>query len=377
VPLVGGNFTLPLVKRLEVNGSYRHVDNSRAGKQDVWGVGGRWEIGAGLTLRGTISRNFRAPTLDQLIAPSQTRPTAIFYDPCSYTHINDGPAPDKRHANCSAAFAANPSWGPLNSFLDANENVEVALVTTGGNPDLKNEISDTKTFGAVWEPAYIRGLSVAVDVISLNLKDGLVQFSPQSFFTKCYDTSPQDSQACDSFTRNPDNGYIDSALSGYANAGYIKFRGETYKVHYALPLDRLFSVSSGVMRFGFEATHTSKYEESDTGFAVDAVRLDGTTSYPDWRMRFDLNYDRGPFSLFYSMSYYPAQKSGYYDTIETTANPRIGANSVSSASVSYRFEHLRLRAGVTNMFDKAPSFPTFTYGDALGRRFFVGANVTF
>jgi iron complex outermembrane recepter protein len=301
----------------------------------------------------------------------------LFYDPCSYTHINDGAAPEKRRANCAALFSANPSWGPLSNFLDANENVEVALVTTGGNPNLRNEISDTKTFGAVWEPSYIPGLSVAVDVISLNLKDGLVSFSPSSFFSKCYDTTPQDETSCSTFTRSSTNGFITSALSAVTNAGYIKFRGETYKVNYALQLDKLFSGNSGVVRFGVEATHTSKYEESDTGFAVDAVRLDGTTSYPDWRVRFDLNYNRGPFGFFYTLSYYPPEKSGYYDTIETTANPRVGANSVSSASISYRFPHLNLRAGVDNLFDQAPSFPTFTYGDALGRRFFVGANVHF
>src|SRR3569623_638882 len=375
VPLVGRDFTLPLVKSLEESGSFRQDDNSRAGRENVWGIAGRWEVAGGLTLRGTIRRNFRAPTLDELIAPNQTRPSALFYDPCSFTNINDGPAPDTRRANCAALFTAHPGWGPLSTFVGHYEINSVALVTSGGNPNLKSETSKTKTFGAVWEPNYIPGLSVAVDVISVDLENGLVQFSPASFFTKCYDTSPQDGAACATFTRNTTTGYIDTAISGYANAGYIKFRGETYKLHYALPLDRLFSGNTGVLSFGLEATHTSKLEESDTGFVVDAVRRDGTVGYPDWRMRFDLNFNRGRFGLFYSLSYYPPETSSYYDTVEPNTNYRIDANSVSSMTVSYHFDHLSLRAGLTNIFDQAPSFPTFTYGDALGRRFFVGANV--
>jgi outer membrane receptor protein involved in Fe transport len=376
IPLVGGNFTLPLVQSLEVNGSFRHVDNSLAGKNNVWGVGGRWGVGAGLTFRGTISRNFRAPTLDQLYAPQVTSPQAIFMDPCSKAHIDAGPAPQNRRANCAALFSMHPEWGPLADFQDLNENVEVALVTSGGNPNLQNEISHTKTLGAVWDPSYIPGLSLAVDWISLNLENGLVSFSPASFFTKCVDTSPQDQAACSTFTRDS-RGFIDTALSGYANAGYIKYRGQTFKAKYELRLNRILSGNPGVVTFAAEATHTSRYEESDTGFAVDAYRNDGTVSYPDWRTRFDINYYRGPLSLFYSVSYYPPEKSGYYDTIETTPNWHVGSNFVHSASIQYQLHHLSLRAGVTNIFDRAPSFPTFTYGDALGRRFFVGANLHF
>lgn len=377
VPLVGGDFTLPLVKAFELNGSIRHVDNSLAGKQNVWGLGARWEVGGGLFLRGTRSRNFRAPSLSQLFAPSSTSPAAIFYDPCSRSNIDEGPVPATRRANCEALFAENPAYGPLADFQDQAEGTAIAFVTTGGNPNLRNEISNTRTFGAVWEPDYVRGLSAAIDVISVNLTDGLVQFTPASFFVKCYDTSPQDPQACSTFTRDPDTGFMATALSGFTNAGYIKVRAETYELNYVLPLERLFSSNLGAVRLGFEATHMSRYEQSDTGFKVDAVRRDGTSAYPDWRMRFDLNYDRGPFGVFYSLSYYPSQKSGFYDTIETTPNPKIEANSVSSISARYAFDYLSLRAGVTNIFDEAPSFPTFTYGDALGRRFFVGADLQF
>jgi outer membrane receptor for ferrienterochelin and colicin len=186
----------------------------------------------------------------------------------------------------------------------------------------------------------------------------------------------QDQTACGTFTRSG-NGNFATATSTYYNAGYIKYRGQTIKVNYQLAMEKIFSGSSDIATFDVEGTHTSKYEESDTGFKTDAVRYDGTVDYPDWRILFDVHYTHGPMSIFYSLSYYPSEKSGYYDTVETTPNYKISANSVSSESIQYQFPRLSLRAGITNIFDKAPSFPTFTYGDALGRRFFVGANIHF
>ena len=37
VPLIGGDFSFPLVKAVELNAAYRFVDNSIAGGEDVWG----------------------------------------------------------------------------------------------------------------------------------------------------------------------------------------------------------------------------------------------------------------------------------------------------------------------------------------------------
>jgi iron complex outermembrane recepter protein len=36
---------------------------------------------------------------------------------------------------------------------------------------------------------------------------------------------------------------------------------------------------------------------------------------------------------------------------------------------------LTVRAGITNLTDKMPSYPTLRYGDILGRRYFLGLNL--
>ena len=107
-----------------------------------------------------------------------------------------------------------------------------------------------------------------------------------------------------------------------------------------------------------------------TGF--DSTVSDGSASAPDWRVRMDARYSRGPLRLAYSVSYLPRTKSAVTDTIETTPYPVIAANALHTVSAQYDFGRLTLRGGVLNLTDKSPSFPLRTYGDIVGRRWFLG-----
>ena len=372
VPLIGEDFTIPLVRLLEATGSYRHVDNSIAGKEQVWGAGLRWDTGYGLTFRGSRSRNFRAPSLEQLFAPVSFSGLPIGTDPCDADRITGGPSPAVRLRNCQALFAANPSYGPLATFQDISENTGFAQIASGGNPGLRNEISNTLTYGLAFQPDYIPGLTLTIDRIEVDLRDGLTTFSPATFLQNCYDSTDYPNEACGTFTRNA-QGYITTARSTTFNAAIIKYRGEVYNLNYRMPLENLFGPGAGTVEFGVEATHTSLALTNATQFAP--VYSQGTTANPDWRGRFDLRYSTGPFRLFYQVFYLPEVKSGFTDTIETVPFPRIGKNYRHTISVQYELENITFRAGVNNLTDSNPSFPVRSYGDIFGRQFFVGAKI--
>lgn len=376
VPIFGGDFTLPFVKTLEVDGAYRIVDNSIAGKEDVWGAGLRWEVVTGLTFRASRSRNFRAPTLDQLFAPSTTALGSIAQNPCDADRINSGPNPAVRLANCQALFAANPGWGPLAGFQDPGENFTNVMITTGGNPNLKNEVSDTTTFGVVFQPTFVPGLTIVADRIELELSDGLSAFTPQNFLATCFDTSPMPADVCSQFTYNS-LGQVATANSTTFNAGTVRYEGEIYTVNYAFGLANAFRRDAdwGRLELGLEVTHNALLETSVTGF--DYTRTDDTTVTPDWVTRFDARYARGPVRLSYTMNYLPESKVNRFDTIETTPTPLIDENVRHNLSGEYRFGDYAVRAGVTNLTDEEPSYPTRNYGDILGRQYFVGLNARF
>lgn len=374
-PLLGGDVTLPFAKSLELSGQYRRVDNSIAGVENVWGAGLRWEVVDGVTLRASRSRNFRAPTLDQQFAPSRTALSAVGVDPCDFRYINSGPAPAVRLANCKALFAANPGYGALATFQDAAVNFSTALVTSGGNPSLKNEISDTTTFGVVLQPSFVPGLTIVVDKIKVELQDGLSAFLPADFMAACYDTPGGSADACSRFTRDA-TGNVVTAVSTTFNAGKDLFEGETYVINYRFaPGDLLGGGDLGKLELALESTHTTKRDTSVTGF--DLTQKAGTTLVPKWSTRFDARWSNGPVRLNYTLQYLPEAKVNLFDTIESTPTPTIASNTRHSVSAQYEFARFTLRGGVVNLTDEQPSWPTRNYGDILGRQYFVGLKAKF
>jgi iron complex outermembrane receptor protein len=374
IPILGADVTLPFVRSLEIDGAYRVVDNSIAGKENVWGAGLRWGVVEGVTLRASRSRNFRAPTLNQLFAPSTTSLGSIGRNPCDADRIATGPNPAVRRTNCEALFAANPSWGPLAGFQDPGENFSNVMVTSGGNPSLRNELSDTTTYGVILQPGFVPGLTIVADRVEVELKDGLSPFAPEDFLATCFDSS-EPSSACDTFTFN-DQGHVATATSTTFNAGRVRYEGEVYNVNYVIRLDDWFQGGGyGRLELNAEITHTALLETSVTGF--DYLRTDGTTTAPDWVSRYDVRYARGPLRLTYTASYLPEVKVNRFDTIESTPTPSIDANLRHSVSALYDFGDYTVRAGVTNLTDEEPSYPTRNYGDILGRQWFLGLNARF
>lgn len=375
VPIVGGDFTLPFVQSLEFDGAYRRVKHSIAGSEDVWGAGLRWEVIDGLTIRGSTSRNFRAPTLDQLFAPSRTALSNSGNDPCDADRINSGPNPAVRLANCQALFAANPGFGPLATFQNQSENFDRAQVTTGGNLDLRNEVSKTNTIGFIFQPTFVPGLTIVVDRIDVDLTDGLSAFLPTDFMAACYDSTSPSAEICGTFTRDAE-GNTATAKSTTFNAGKIAFRGETYNINYRFPIGRFFDDRDlGELELSVDATHTTRLETSVTGF--DSTRKDGTTAQPDWLVQFDTVYVRGPFRASYQLTYLPEAKINVFDTIESTPTPEIKENYRHNISAAYDFGKYTVRGGVINVTDEEPSFPTRSYGDIFGRQYYVGLNARF
>ncbi len=369
VPLIGGKFTLPLVHLLELHGSYRKVNHSLVGNESVWGSGLRWQVGYGLTLRATKSRNFSSPTLDELIEPATSGGNPA-NDPCDTTQINSGPNPAVRRANCEALFAANPGYGSLSSFYDPSESTGSVNVTFRGNPALNPEVSDTVTYGFVFQPRYVPGLSVSVDAIRIHLTNAISEFGVNDFLATCYDTSPQPAGVCGTFTRNA-QGYLVTGFDEFYNAGFLIYRGEVYSGSYAFPIGRLFHGRDlGELELDVNASHTRQLETSVTGF--DYSYSQGTTSMPDWVLRFDAHYLLGPVRVLYSLYYLPSVKSSYTATINSTPVPIVASNAVHSVSVEYDWRQFTFRAGVDDLNNALTSFPTRGYGNIIGAQYFLG-----
>ncbi len=394
VPLIGKDFQLPLVRLLEAKGAFRYVDNSYAGHENVWDLGLRWEVVRGVTLRGSRSRNFRAPTLTQLLAPSASGLDSTGFDPCDADRITGGPNPAQRRASCLALFTANPGYGVdadgtgrglsaaarLARFQNPSENFARATVTTGGNPALRNEISNTWTYGILLQPRMIPGLTISADRIEIDLKDGLSAFTTQDFTAACYDDPNPAAGVCSAFTRIATSdglspgGTIATGTTTTFNAGVIRYRGENYMVDYQFAIGDLLRTSDlGRLQLTASATHNTLLTTSVTGTTF--VRSDGTYLSPTWVGRFNAAYSKGPLRLTYQLQYRDRTAAGSNVSIETTPNPVLARNIVHDVSAQVDLGSVALRLGVDNLTDKDPSYPQIAYGDILGRRFYAGARI--
>ena len=334
--------------------------------QRISGISGlRWTVVSGFTLRGSHGTNFRAPTLNDLFAPAITGPNAVGIDPCDSRYINAGVNPAARLANCQAEFAAHPSYNGgngLNGYVDPATNFATAAVTAGGNSNLQNEISHTWTYGLVWQPEFLAGFTLTADRIEINLTNAITEFQPANYLAACYDAVTPSSTYCGSFARDS-NGDIATATSSFVNAGQQKYKGETYNAHYH------FDVRS-IHQFDLNLALT--HNEENTCTCRDSDGLPGTAMDPHWVGQFNADYRVHNLKLTYSVFYLDRTLAQPGDTPETQY-PYLASNVQHSVSALYNVTpSLRLRGGVTNLFNAEPSFPSLSYGDILGRRYFLG-----
>jgi iron complex outermembrane recepter protein len=383
VPVLGDGFDLPFAQSLELQGAVRFVSNSLAGDETAWSLGGQWEVVDGLTFRGTRSRTFRAPSVLELFLPQAESMSAAGLDPCDIRNIGTGPNPATRQANCQAMFLERglPADFELNSVA---QNASIPIVT-GGNPELVNEIADSWSVGFVLQPAFIPGLTVAVDTVDIAIKDGISNFNLQSILSTCYDAPDPDPEVCGRFVRD-DQAQLVTATTGYINAGYINFAGESIRVDYSVPLEALPVFSGfddpGSLNVSANGLRTRVQEISVSGLGFDLDDTAGEISSPEWTWRFDANYSRGPLRLLWSTQYIG---SAVFDNTAGENDrdyPGVGSYFKHDATVHYRFtDSVAARVGVNNVFDETAPYPlgwnqARNY-DVIGRFFFAGVNVSF
>ena len=384
LPVLGEGFNAPGFKTVELTGQYRHVENSIAGKEDVWGLGLRWEVFKGLTFRASRSRNFRAPTLYELGGPTSTTLAGGTGDPCDNRFIAAGTNPSVRGQNCLALFTANPLYGTgpglapvgssaatrLAAFQDTSVNFSTALVTSGGNPNLQNEVSDTTTYGVVYQPDWVPGqLTIVVDSISIDMSNALTGFTPANFTQTCYDAAGANGPACSTFTRDS-VGNIATAMSTTFNAAAVKYQGETVDADYRFPMSWIIAPDTrGKVELQLEATHNETLSTTVLGATTQIV---GTVAEPRWVVRTDVRYIHGPLRLTYEAYYLPSALNVAGANATNNAHPNIASNLRQDISASYDFGKIQVRGGVANLTDQMPSYPTTSYGDILGRQYFIG-----
>lgn len=403
VPIFGADFSLPGFRELSIDGSYRSVDNSVAGKDESWATGLRWRPIDDLLIRGSLSRSFRAPAITELFTPTSTIFTTAT-DPCDARNINSGPNPTARAANCRAEFQRLGL--PADFQLTSNIQAATQRGTTAGNPDLVNEIADQETYGFVYQPNFVRNLTLSFDWVKVDLTNAIANFSLTSILQVCYDVPNPDPAVCGRFQRGVAGSNVGGTSlegqilgtdlapngvgpqTGFINAGYLNFSGWSAGVEYAIDLDDYAATAGlgGRISWDLDYFRTETYESSVTGLGFDLVNSANVIGTPETKWNLNTAYTRGGIGVIWTLRYTGEAKFSNTATIENFNPLTVEEYYINDLSLAYRFETARAglrdvtaRLQVRNVFDVEPPFGTVGIGayDQIGRYYQVGLSARF
>ena len=132
----------------------------------------------------------RAPSLVDLYSEQSQNFARLERSVLAATIIGDGSP--TRAANCAAAGI------PTTYNFTYTSSPEIL---SGGNPDLKEETSDSFTAGVVLQPDFLPGFTFSADYFDIEIDDVITAPTAQDIMDACYDAPDLNNQFCGLFTR--------------------------------------------------------------------------------------------------------------------------------------------------------------------------------
>jgi len=354
-------------RRLDLEAAYRYSDYSTVGATDAWKIGLIWEPTDGLAFRAVSSRSVRTPNFGELYEAQINTMTGSIDDPCEVASYY---ATEQRAANCLALGITQPlvdyKIGPL--------------VTTGGNPDLAPETSDSVTFGMVWQPRFLPGFDLTVDYWDIDITNVITQFSYATLMKLCVDAPTIDNPYCSRVDRDPDSHHATAVRSNQLNAARMYAKGIDLGINYAR------GIGSGQFVAALKATRLlDMVTETTPGIPSGDVEYAGGWQNPDYRATVTLGYRINGFSATLDTRYLGG---GAFDlnTDSDEAYPdgnHVPSTTYNDIALDYDFsDKYQVGIGVKNLFDKqAPYKPTVyrdtSIYDQVGRYFYLTAKAKF
>ena len=368
VPVVSPDMDIPLVYSASIEGAFRQVDNSLAGKDDIYTYGGRWSPIPDIEIRGNVTRSVRAPAITELFLPLSG--SSVFAaDPCDQTNVDNGPAPATRRANCIADgidpdnFSSNVTQASVNGLQV-------------GNLNLANEIADSFTYGVVLRPRWVQDLTVAIDYVDIEVEASIESFTLTQIKESCYDSGGFPNSFCGQFKRQA-NGQVpptDAFVSGYVNAGLRTMQGTTVEFDWISDLNSWPLLNKldnpGMLSIQGNMFFPSENETVVQGTTVDSLNL---PFMAEEQVQLNLTYFWNNLTVLWQTRY--RGETVVETDISDTRYPDDKLDSVflHNLGVVYEFnEKITLQLNVNNLFDDEPEKSAIARGydvqyDNVGR----------
>jgi len=384
----------PFFELLEVGGAVRVADYSTVGTVWSYNVTGTWMPVDDVRLRATYARSVRAPNVGELFSGlSQTFPSGLT-DPCDGIGASGGGAVGD---NCRADPGVAANIAANGSFELVQSDIQGISGFDGGNPDLGEETATSWTVGAVIQPRSIDALSdftLTVDYYNIKVDDVIASFPRQFILDQCY--SQGNPIFCPLVIRRPD-------ATATNSAGSIEFINALSVNAATLETDGIDAVLSYATNPGFlsgdnltaRVAYTHVFANDYTPLdGADVDRAAGEIGNSKDRFTANLGYGTDAFRIAFTGTFIgPATEDDQFCSAFGLEDGcfRQGAEFYLDTQLQYNLsDFMQLYVGADNLLDnKAPNLlsgTTFnTTGtdtaadvyDVFGRRYYIGARMTF
>jgi outer membrane receptor protein involved in Fe transport len=387
VPLLAD---MPLVHKLDFNGAYRFSHYSTATKNvSTFSAGLIYAPVKDVTFRGQYSRAVRAPSVSELYSgQSQDYPTAT--DPCATSAATTS---STLSASCLASGVSSSALGT--DFYGGSSQIESV---TGGNPDLREETSNTWGVGVILQPSFAPRLSLTVDYYNTKIDNYISTAGTANIIRACYGDeangwTPYDSSYCSLLPRNATSSEIEGAVNLQSNTGGLKTSGVDFELNYSVPLNfGVFGAKSSKLAFRVAGTRLIAFDLNPVA-AISALNqncagkfgVNCGDPYSKLRLNNRITWTSGPITLGLTHRYLSSVRDD--DDTTTYTVEKIKAYNLFDIGLQVQAtENFGWSLGMNNMFNKKPpilgdnqqqsnTYPS-TY-DVYGRAFFVNASVKF
>lgn len=287
---------LPLVELFDINLAGRYTQYSISGPATTWKLGGVWNVINDFNLRGTVSRDIRAPTLFDLFSPT-----------------------------------TNGTTGYQDLLTGVTANVRSA---TQGNPALKPEVSRTNTAGFVFTPHWVPNLSIAVDAFQISIDNAITSIAGTSpTIENLCNSSNGTSPYCALYIRpisatstSPAN-YPIEVLSESLNVNKTTTHGIDGEVNYHFDLA---DIDSDDLEGSINNRLLVAYQPTLLTFSLPGAAVTnaaGAVPVAAGRVTFDMGYVDGPYSI--------NGEERWHSSERQNSNPQLVFNTPSVPDIFY------------------------------------------
>ena len=366
VPILRG---VPFAEELEAQAAARVFRYSGFGTDWTWKVGLRWKPLQDLTLRGTLSTAYRAPSVTEL----HYGEIVDFFkvnDPCGGVDEEGKPEP------------ISPWCGPA---ANPPEPIPRIRFATSGNPALGPETARVFTVGAVYQPRAVKELSITLDLYGVDI-DEVIGWLSVSPLDSCYPMGATDvPRYCEYLKRDPATQVLTDVSQMPVNGGDERMWGVDLALEYGL------ETRAGRFQLGLEGSWLGAYDlQFSDGYRINARGVYDYGLYPELKFNAGLGWKLDHLSAGVDARYvggfkecadvegnFPGTACSNEHAFEHHVPPWVSWNTQLGYALETRAGRTDLAFGVENLLDTDPPriyasyYPSDPGYGFLGRYFYA------